>query len=116
MDTTNSKILCPLSLLVIRNTLSAPDEFSQKSKEYNEESIVQYFRESIVEKKQDFFKICFKLDVQLHNQPFLVDVILFNEENQHVITIMSQFLGLDTDKYIIEPLMSLLFTLSTCQV
>ena len=29
---------------------------------------------------------------------------------------MSQFLGLDTDKYVIEPLMSLLFTLSTCQV
>ena len=29
---------------------------------------------------------------------------------------MSQFLGLDIDKYVIEPLMSLLFILNTCQV
>ena len=29
---------------------------------------------------------------------------------------MSQFLGLDTYKYVTEPLMSLLFTLSTSQV
>ena len=39
MDTTISKILCPISPLVVRNTLSVPAEFNQNSKEYNEESI-----------------------------------------------------------------------------
>ena len=29
---------------------------------------------------------------------------------------MSHFLGLDTDKYVTEPIMSLFFTLSTCPV
>ena len=116
MDTTSSKILCLVNPLVIRNTLLVPTKFINNSKEYNEESKVQYFRESTVEKKQYFFKICFKPDVQLYNQPFPVDANLFNEETQCVITPMSQFVGLDTYKYVTESRMSLLFTLSTCQV
>ena len=51
MDKTKSKILCPVIPLIIRNTLSVPIEFSQKYKEYNEESIVQYFKESTNEQK-----------------------------------------------------------------
>ena len=79
-------------------------------------SLVQYFREFAIEKKQEFFKICFKQYVQLQNLPFHVDANIFNEETQCIVTLMSQFLGLDTDKYINEPLMSLLFSLSTFQV
>ena len=63
MDMIKSKILCQVSPLIIRNTLSVPVDFIQKSKEHNEESIVHYFRESTVEQKQSFFNICFKPDV-----------------------------------------------------
>ena len=115
MDTTSSKFLCLVSPLVIRNTLSVPAEFNQKSNEYNEESMVQYFRDSTVKKKLYFFKICFNHDVQLQNQPFPIDSKIFNEETQCAITLMSLFLGLDTNKYIIGPLMSILFTLNTYQ-
>ena len=45
-----------------------------------------------------------------------MDANLFIEETQCVTTLVCQFLGLDTDKYVTEPLMSLLLTLSTCQV
>ena len=41
---------------------------------------------------------------------------MFNKETQSLITLASQFLGLDTNKYITEPLLSLIFTLSTDQV
>ena len=116
MDKTKSKILCLVSPLFIRNTLSFLVDFNQNSKEYNEESIVQYFRESTVEQKQDFFKICFKPDIQLQNQPFPIDANIFNKETQCVTTLMSQFLGLDTYKYVTEPLMSLVFFLSTGQI
>ena len=116
MDTTSSKILCPISPLVVRNTFSVPVEISLKSREYNKESIVQYFRESIIEKKHDFFKSCFKPNVELQIQPFPIDANLFDEETQCVITLMSQFLGLDTDKYSTKPLMSLMFVISTCPV
>ena len=51
MDITSSKIICLVSPLVIRNTMSVPTEFTLKSKDYNEESIIQCFRESVIEKK-----------------------------------------------------------------
>ena len=47
------------------------------------------------------------------DQPFPIDSILFNGETQCIPTLLSQFLGLYTNMYIIEPLMSLIFVLST---
>ena len=41
---------------------------------------------------------------------------MFNEETQTLLTLESQSLGLDTNKYITEPWSSLVFTLSTGQV
>ena len=79
MDITNSKILCLVNSLIDRKTLLVPDEITLKAKDYNEESIVQCFRESIIEKRQDFFKKCFKPDVELLDQPFPVDVTLYND-------------------------------------
>ena len=41
---------------------------------------------------------------------------MFNEETESLITLEIHFLGLDMNKYIIESLLSLMFTLSTGQV
>ena len=41
---------------------------------------------------------------------------MFNEETQSLLTLESQFLGLDTNKYTTEPLLILVFTLSARQV
>ena len=41
---------------------------------------------------------------------------MFTYETHNVIYLMSQFLGLDANKYVTESLMSLLFTISTGQV
>ena len=49
MDVTKSKILCPMSPLVFQNTFVVPTEFTQISKDFNEESVVQFFRESTIE-------------------------------------------------------------------
>ena len=49
------------------------------------------------------------------NQDFPVDTNLFNKESKLVISLMSQFLGLDTDRYVTELLMILLFKVSTSQ-
>ena len=73
MDINNSTILCHVNSLVVQKTVLVPDEFTLKSKNYNDESIVQCFRESTIEKKQDFFKKCFKPDVESSNQSFPVD-------------------------------------------
>ena len=44
MDITISKILFPVSPLVVRKTLSVHEEFTLNFKEYSEEYIVHYFR------------------------------------------------------------------------
>ena len=116
MDATKSKISCPFSPLVIKKTFFVPVEFTEVSKEYNEESIIKYFRESTIKHKHALLKTCFKPDILLQNHPFPVDSNLFNEETQCVITLMSQFIGLDIDKYVTEPLMSLLFSFSTGKI
>ena len=116
MDAYRYKILFLVNSLFILNTLLIPVDFVQMSKEYKEENLVQFFRESSVEEKYFFLKSCPKPDSQFLNHPYPIDYNLFNEENQSLITLASQFLGLDTNKYITEPLLSLMFTLSTGQV
>ena len=116
MDASRSKILCLVSSLDIRNTLSIPADFVQVSKEYKEESLVQFFRESTIDQKEPFLKFCSKPDSHLLNHPFPIDYKLFNEETQSLLTFPSQFLGLDTNKYTTEPLLILVFTLSARQV
>ena len=80
--------------------LLIPVDFSKTSKEYKEENLVQFFREFPVKQKETFLKSCSKPDSQLLNQPFPIDYNLFNEETQSLLTLESQFLGLDTNKYI----------------
>ena len=100
MDASRSKILCPVSSLVIRNTLSVSAYFIQMSKEWKEEILVQFFREYSVEKKENFLKSCSKFDSQVLSNHFPIDYNMFNEETQSLLTLASQFLGLDTNKYI----------------
>ena len=69
-----------------------------------------------MEKKEAFFKSYLKPDAQLKNYPYPIDAEEFNEETQCIMTLLSQFLGMDTDKYVIESMMILLFTLSTFPV
>ena len=92
------KFMCPISSLVIRNTLSVSTNFSLVSKEYKEENLIQFFRESRVERNETFLKTCSKPKSQLLNDPFPIDYDMFNEENQSLLTLASQFLGLDTNK------------------
>ena len=39
-----------------------------------------------------------------------------SKETHCTITLLIQFLGMDTDKYIIEPLLNFLFVLRTCPI
>ena len=60
MSLDRSTILCRVNLSIVRKTLHVPEEFTLKAKDYSEESILQCFKESTIERKQDFFKRCFK--------------------------------------------------------
>ena len=47
---------------------------------------------------------------------FPIDFNLLNEETQYMITLESQFLGMDSNQFVTEPLLSLIFTLILSQV
>ena len=64
-------------------------------------------------KSNPFSLPSFKPNVSLQNQAFLVDTNMFNDETQLVISLMSHFLGLDTDTSVIELLMSFPFKVRT---
>ena len=80
MEVAKSKILCHVSPLVIRDTFSIPAIFTQLYEEFNEEILIQTFREAIVEKMQAFFNTCFKPDVSLQNQDFPIGTTIFTDE------------------------------------
>ena len=115
MVSTKSKILCHVNALVVLDSLAVPSSFTLSREDFNEKNLIHYFREETLEKKQSFFTTYFRSYVSLQNQYFHVDTNLFNEETKLVISLMIQFLGLDTDKYVTELLMSLLFKVSTSQ-
>ena len=79
MDITSSMVLLLVSSLAIRKSLLILDEFSLKAQDYSEESILQHFKESPTERKQDFFRKCLKPDGSLSNQPFSLNYNLFNK-------------------------------------
>ena len=116
MDVAMSKIIFTITPLIGSYAFVVPAAFTQLCEYFNKESLVQLFRESIVEQKKAFFNTCFNPNVSLQNQYFPMDTSFFNDENQSVISLMSQFLGLDTDIYVTKSLMSLLFKVSIGQV
>ena len=116
MDRIKSKILCPIDAPTIRKSLVVPHEFVQLSQEYKEDIIIQFFHESAVEIKEAFIKSCSKLDGEILSLSYPIDLDLFNEEAQSCVTMATQFLGLDTNGYVTEPLLSLFFVPSTCPI
>ena len=114
MNKSKCKILCLVQYFVIRKTLDIPVEFVHLSQDYQEENIIRYFRESTDKSKETFPKACFKPDSEPIDLSYPIELKQFNEETQWCISLASQFLGLDTDAYVTESLLSLLFILSTC--
>ena len=116
MNRSKSKVFCPIEALGIRKSLHVPDKFVHTSQAYEEENIVQFFLESTVESREAFLKSCLKPNAEFITLSYPIDLSLFNEETQWCITLASHFLGLDTNGYVMEPLLSLLFVLDTCPI
>ena len=116
MDKPKYRILWPINAFVICKTLSISDDFVCLSHEYKEENIIHFFQESVAESKESFLKSCSNPDSEIMSLSYPIDLVLFNEETQLCITLVSQFLGLDTNGYVTESLLSLLFILSTCPI
>ena len=56
-----------------------------------------------------------KPEISIENDHFPLDIDMFNEESQCVISLLSQFLGLNSDRFVSKVVLSLLFRLSMYQ-
>ena len=74
------------------------------------------YRHATVEIKQYLLVKILKLDVLVENVPFPLDIDLFNEESLCVLSLLCQFLGLDSDRFVLEVLLRLLSRLSLHQL
>ena len=101
MDAAKNKILFLVNSLVIRDSLEVPPSFTSNHEELVEEDLIQQFWLIAIEDKQIVLSKCFKIDVFPANQPFPLDISLFNEESQLVISMLSQFLDLDAHRFIL---------------
>ena len=114
MNKSKSKILCSVQASIFRKTLHILDDFVHISQNYQEESIIRCFKESTDESRETFLKAYSKPSGEPINLSYPFGLSQFNEETQWCISLASHFLGLDTDAYVTESLLSLLFILRTC--
>ena len=115
MESTRYMILFLINSLIIRYSLELPPSFTLKQEYFVEENLIVQFRHVVDEEKQIFYSKILKSDVFIVGQSFPLDVSLFNEESRLVISMLSQFLGMDTDRFVLELLLSLLFKMSMSQ-
>ena len=72
-------------------------------------------RHDTVEEKKIFYSKILKSGIFVATETFPLDINPFNEESKWLISLLSQFLRLDTDKFLLEVLLSMLFRLSLHQ-
>ena len=89
MDSAKSNIIYLINALVVWYSLTIPPTFTYTREEFSEEDLIQSFRHATIEKKQPFFSKCFRLDISLDNQPFPLDINLFNDEIEMIISMIS---------------------------
>jgi hypothetical protein len=103
-----SEVLCRVESLSIRGALDIPESFSAVSEPFEEENIIMVYRECPSEVKDLFLQTIVKPEhiSESLSLPMSVNVMVI--EVQWVCSILSQILGLDNDKYVVEVMLGFL--------
>jgi hypothetical protein len=96
------EFLCRVESLSIRSALGIPESISVASKLYEEEKIIMVHMECPSEVKDLFLQTIVKPEhiFEILSLPMSVNIMVI--EVQWVCSILSQILGLDNDKYVVE--------------
>lgn len=116
MNATGSKILFQVNARTIRESLGLSESIAIQSKQFDEEKITKFYRDSTNEvKSQTLYKIL-KPSESIQDMSFPYDVNIFQDEVQVVFSVLSQILGLDNDKLVIEVMLGFLMSLSQSEL
>jgi hypothetical protein len=105
-----SEVLCKIDIPSIRYALNIPDSLSTTYEPFNEENLVIVYRECPSEVKNLFFWTIVKPEQYSESLSFPMNVNSIVIEIQWACSILSQILGLDNEKYVVEVMLGFLLT------
>jgi hypothetical protein len=105
-----SEVMCRVESMSIRDALSIPESFSAVSEPFNEENIIRLYRECPSEVRDLFLQTIVKPEHFSESLSLPMNVSIMVIEVQWVCSLLSQVLGLDNDKYVVEVMLGFLLT------
>jgi hypothetical protein len=105
-----SEVLCRVDSSSIRHALGTLESSPTVSKPFKEEKIITVYRECPPEVKALFLQTIIKLEHHSESLSLPMSVSIMVIEVQWVCSILSQILGLDNDKFVVEVMLGFLLT------
>jgi hypothetical protein len=105
-----SKVMCRVESLSIRESLDIPKSFSAIFEPFSEEKMIRVYRECPSEVQDLVLQTIIKPEHFSEGLSLPMDVNIMVIEVQWVCSLLSQILGLDNDKYVVEVMLSFLRT------
>jgi hypothetical protein len=105
-----SEVLCRIDCSSIRYALDIPESPSTTSEPFEEENLVTVYRECPPEVKNLFLQTIVKPEQYSESLSLPMNVNAMVIEIQWACSILSQILGLDNDKYVVEVMLGFLLT------
>ena len=102
--------MCRVESLSIRESLHTPESFSTIHEPFNEEKMIRVYRECPLDIRDLFLQTIIKPKHFSNSLSLLMNVNIMVIEVQWVCSLLSQVLGLDNDKYVVEVMFSFLLT------
>ena len=99
---TTSKILYRIDVKSVRGLLSLPDSFLVNPESFNEQVLIELYKNCKTKVRCQFFSSILKVGQLLEGLFLPYNVNIFKDEVQLVMSIVSQVLGLDDDKHVNE--------------
>jgi hypothetical protein len=103
-----SEVLCRVESLSIRDALGIPESFSIVSEPFDEENLIRVYRECPSEVKDLFLQTIVKPEHLSESLSLPMNVSIMVIEVQWVCSLLSQILGLDNDKHVVEVMLGFL--------
>ena len=108
MNKNTTRILCQVNENVICELLNVPENFPGNPEVFSEETLVQLYRECNSEVKNVFLSEILKTGHSVENLVLPLNVNIFWEEVQPVLSMLSKILGYDDDKFVAEVMLGFL--------
>ena len=102
MNSFGTKVLCLIDNNFVREALCFSESNHVESDKFNEEESISYYRDAGSESKVEFLSQVLKLNQVLENLTIPYSIDSFQPSVPSLLSLLSQIMGLDDDRFVIE--------------